>query len=79
MAYHAAGSDDGSADVTDQFFLGPDLIVAPVIAQGATARTVVLPEGRWRADDGTVLEGPAQVTVPCDLTRLPRFERLPAG
>ncbi|GAA3090039.1 hypothetical protein GCM10020001_001340 [Nonomuraea salmonea] len=79
MAYHAAGSDDDSADVTDQFFLGPDLIVAPVIAQGATARTVVLPEGRWRADDGTVLEGPAQVTVPCDLTRLPRFERLPAG
>ncbi|MEV4477221.1 glycoside hydrolase family 31 protein [Nonomuraea sp. NPDC049504] len=73
MAYHAAGLDD----VTDQFFLGPDLIVAPVIAQGATSRAVVLPEGSWRADDGMVVEGPARVTVACGLTRLPRFERLP--
>lgn len=35
--------------VQDQCLYGPDLMVAPVIEQGATARTVVLPEGNvWR-------------------------------
>ena len=35
--------------VQDQFLYGPDLMVAPVIEEGATARTVVLPgETAWR-------------------------------
>ncbi|MFD0440269.1 glycoside hydrolase family 31 protein [Streptomyces chartreusis] len=72
MAYHAGGP----ADVTDQFFLGPDLIVAPVVEKGATERAVVIPAGRWRADDGDVVEGPTTVRVRCDLARIPRFERL---
>ncbi|MGP4101359.1 glycoside hydrolase family 31 protein [Nonomuraea sp. KM90] len=72
MAYHASGLDE----VTDQFFLGPDLIVAPVTAKGATERSVAVPAGRWRGDGGTVVEGPARVTVACDLARIPRFERL---
>ncbi|MFG2333063.1 glycoside hydrolase family 31 protein [Streptomyces sp. NPDC048604] len=72
MAYQAEGADD----VTDQFFLGPDLIVAPVVQRGVTVRSVVLPAGRWRADDGTEVEGPTTVEVACDLTRIPRFERL---
>lgn len=72
MAYHASGLDD----VTDQFFLGPDLVVAPVTAKGAAERAVALPTGRWRSDDGVVVEGPTTVGVHCDLTRIPRFERL---
>ncbi|TYB62354.1 glycoside hydrolase [Nonomuraea sp. PA05] len=72
MAYHASGLDE----VTDQFFLGPDLIVAPVTVKDATERIVALPAGRWRGDDGTVVEGPARVTVTCGLSRIPRFERL---
>jgi len=74
MAYHEAELDD----VTDQFFLGPDLLVAPVLTRGATARNVVLPAGRWRADDGALHEGPATVAVDCGLSRIPRFERVPA-
>ncbi|GAA2215951.1 glycoside hydrolase family 31 protein [Nonomuraea monospora] len=72
MSYHAEGMDD----VTDQFFLGPDLVVAPVTVQGAAERVVVLPPGRWRGDDGTLVEGPVRVTVACGLDRIPRFERL---
>ncbi|MFE5589217.1 glycoside hydrolase family 31 protein [Streptomyces sp. NPDC056549] len=73
MAYHASGLDD----VTDQFFLGPDLVVAPVTTRGATDRTVALPAGLWRGDDGTVVAGPTTLSVRCDLERIPRFERLP--
>ncbi|MCF1592344.1 glycoside hydrolase family 31 protein [Streptomyces muensis] len=72
MAYHADGLDD----ITDQFFLGPDLVVAPVLVKAATERAVVLPAGRWRGEDGTVVDGPATVTVRCDLRRIPRFERI---
>jgi alpha-glucosidase (family GH31 glycosyl hydrolase) len=68
--------DSRTRHVTDQFFLGPDLIVAPVTTQGATERRVAIPAGRWHGDDGTVIEGPTTVTVPCDLARVPRFERL---
>ncbi len=73
MAYHADGCDD----VTDQFFLGPDLVVAPVLEQGATTRRVVLPEGTWlAADTGERVTGPATITVPCDLGSIPRFARV---
>jgi alpha-glucosidase len=31
----------------DQYMLGPDLIVAPVVVKGAARRSVTLPEGEW--------------------------------
>ena len=33
--------------VQDEWLLGPDLLVAPVVVAGATARRVVLPPGSW--------------------------------
>lgn len=34
-------------DLWDQYLFGRDLLVAPIIEEGATTRTVVLPNGRW--------------------------------
>ena len=34
-------------DAVDQHFLGDDLLIAPVLEEGATSRTVVLPPGTW--------------------------------
>jgi alpha-glucosidase (family GH31 glycosyl hydrolase) len=50
------------------YFLGPDLLVAPVLEPGARTRTVYLPVGRW-ADfwTDTVYEGGQDVTVPAPL------------
>ena len=36
---------------------------------------VVIPPGRWTADDGQVYEGPATVETATPLARLPHFER----
>jgi len=66
----------GYAAVTDQFLLGSDVLVAPVLEKGARKRRVAIPPGRWRGDDGTVLTGPATVEVPAPLERLPWFRRI---
>ena len=66
----------GYAGILDEFMMGDDLLVAPVMEKGATSRKVVLPPGKWKADDGQVLVGPAEVEVAAPLARLPYFERV---
>jgi alpha-glucosidase (family GH31 glycosyl hydrolase) len=62
--------------VTDQFLLGEDILVAPVLHKGAAARTVVFPPGAWQGDDGRTVKGPASETVPAPLARLPWWRRM---
>jgi alpha-D-xyloside xylohydrolase len=51
-----------------QYMLGPDLLVAPVIEQGAKRRTVKFPKGTWRhLLERTEFEGPSEADVPVDL------------
>ena len=64
----------GYAAILDEFMMGEDLLVAPVLEEGAKTRKVVLPPGKWRADDGAVHEGPKTVEIPVTLARLPYFE-----
>jgi alpha-glucosidase (family GH31 glycosyl hydrolase) len=68
---------DRRAAASDQeWALGADLIVAPVVTEGATTRSVHLPRGCWRGAGlpGRV-RGPAQRTVKAPLGRLPYFVR----
>jgi len=55
--------------------MGDDLLVAPMVAKAAS-RTLFIPPGSWRADDGTVVKGPDQKTFDVPLARLLYFERL---
>ena len=66
----------GYAEIRDQFMMGDDLLVAPVVEKGATSRKVILPPGNWKADDGRIYNGPATIDIPAPLSRLPYFERL---
>ncbi|MBO0685631.1 MAG: hypothetical protein J2P45_20940, partial [Candidatus Dormibacteraeota bacterium] len=62
--------DEVAAGLEDQYLLGPDLLVAPVLEEGARSRRLYLPGGRWAdAWTGTVHEGPAwlEVAAPLDL------------
>ena len=65
----------GYAHVIDEFMMGEDLLVAPVLKKGAASREVVLPPGTWFADDGATFAGPCTITVPTPLARLPHFVR----
>ncbi|MBO4605587.1 MAG: glycoside hydrolase [Bacteroidales bacterium] len=65
---------EGLARVVDEFMLGDRVLVAPMQESG-TSRTVILPAGQWKADDGQVYEG-GQHVIDVPLDRLPVFERL---
>jgi alpha-glucosidase len=66
--------DAGYENIKDQFMMGDDLLVAPMVAKGAS-RTVLIPPGSWKADDGGVIAGPAQKTFEVPLARLLYFQR----
>jgi alpha-glucosidase len=66
--------EGGFENVKDQFMLGDDLLVAPMISKG-TSRSVRIPKGQWKGDDGGVIEGPRELTIDVPLARLPHFER----
>ena len=67
---------NGYAEIKDEFMMGGDLLVAPVVEEGAVSRKVVLPPGTWKADDGQTYRGPATIEVSAPLSRLPHFEKL---
>lgn len=61
----------------DQFMLGPDLLVAPVVHAGATRRSVYLPAGtRWTdLRTGAVHDGGQDLDVDAPLEVIPVFVR----
>ena len=73
-----AYEDASLADVTDQFMLGSDYVVAPVLEKGATVRSVTLPDGSWQqlGTEGDPIGGRQTITVPVTLETLPVFERV---
>ncbi len=71
-----AGGDRRLAREDQEWLLGPDVLVAPVVVKGARTRRVVFPRGCWRdAHTGRRFAGPAVATVPAPLTRLVYFAR----
>ena len=69
----------GYADIKDQFMMGDFLMVAPQVCKGASCRTVVIPPGKWLADDGSLVKGPSRIVVRTPLSRLPHFTRQGKG
>ena len=63
----------GYETIQDQFILGSDLLVAPVMEKGARSRMVVFPEGTWLGDDGSTVVGPVEIEIDVPLDRLPYF------
>lgn len=64
----------GFIDCKDQFMLGDKYLVAPMVTAG-TSRTVLLPKGKWKDDQGKTFRGPKKITIEVPLDRLPYFER----
>jgi len=76
LFYHAP-ADPETHRITDQFMLGPDVVVAPVLTKGALARDLYLPQGRWLdyRTKKVVVGGGWLRAYPAPLDTLPVFVR----
>ena len=70
-------SDETALAIDDQFLLGNDILVAPVLDQGAVSRDIYLPVGEWKdGNDGTIITGPKWINnYEAPLFVLPYFIR----
>jgi alpha-glucosidase (family GH31 glycosyl hydrolase) len=61
----------------DQYFFGPDLLVAPVWHVGQRGRSVYVPKGVWRNwwNPTETIKGPRTVTVDVPLDHIPVYVR----
>jgi alpha-D-xyloside xylohydrolase len=66
-----------SANIDDQFLLGPDVLVAPILTEGARSRTVYLPAGTSWTDawNGETLNGGQHINADAPLERIPVYLR----
>lgn len=60
--------------MSDEFMIGDDMLVAPVIDKGSISREVYLPEGTWvDYHTGNIIAGGKRITVNAPLDTLPLF------
>jgi alpha-glucosidase (family GH31 glycosyl hydrolase) len=62
-------------NVNDEFMLGDDWLVAPVLT-ASPLRKVVFPKGSWKDARGHVFKGPGIKEYNVALNELPYFERI---
>lgn len=66
--------DDNVYECNDEFMIGTQILVAPIVCQGARSRSVYLPKGRWVSYfDGQWYEGGQHVIVDAPLDTCPVF------
>ena len=72
----AEPGDAVAAKQDEEWELGPDVLVAPVVTQGATGRDVYFPKGCWeQPETGARYAGAASHRAPAALDQLPYFFR----
>ncbi len=68
--------DPAVRDIDDEYLFGPDLLVAPVLAAGQTARQVYLPAGDWYDwHTGELFAGQRYVRAATPMDRIPLYAR----
>ena len=75
----AQPADPVAWTVEDAYLLGEDLLVAPVVTEGARSRPVYLPAGQWRDYwTGAVLTGTRWISADAPVQQIPLFVRIGA-
>ncbi|SNX52868.1 glycoside hydrolase family 31 protein [Thermoanaerobacterium sp. RBIITD] len=74
-------NDNEAWNIEDQFMFGPDILVAPVLYEGARSREVYLPSGtEWRdVNSGLVYDGGQYIKCDAPLKIIPLFTRKEAS
>ncbi|MSP62736.1 MAG: hypothetical protein EXR72_20880 [Myxococcales bacterium] len=69
--------DPRAVQVSDEYTIGSDLLVAPVVTPGATSRVVYFPKGHWVDvwDPKAAFDGPLERMVAAPIGRPPVFSQ----
>ncbi|MDF2941514.1 MAG: family 31 glucosidase [Herbinix sp.] len=63
-------------EITDQYMFGSQYLVAPILYEHMTKRTIYLPRGIWKSiHDGTVYEGGTTIMVEAPLSIIPVYHK----
>ena len=65
----------GYAKITDEFMLGNDILVCPIITKGTFKKEITFPYGVWVDPDGNEYEGDSVITLETPLNKLTWFRR----
>ena len=66
----------GYYNIKDQFMLGSNILVAPILEKGITKRLVILPKGKWKTPNGKILKGGKTYPFAVELDQLLYFDRI---
>ena len=67
--------DQGFGNCKDQFMLGEDIMVCPMIEKGLK-RDVVFPKGKWESNNGVIIKGPEYKQFDVSIDELLWFKKL---
>ncbi|MFL5745474.1 MAG: TIM-barrel domain-containing protein [Niastella sp.] len=74
--YYYSFADSVALKAEDEYLWGDNLLVAPITSQGATARMLYLPAGKWYSlANNSVTDGGKYINQPADIKQLPVFVR----
>ncbi len=66
----------GYEKVSNQFLLGDNILIAPLLEKGEGSRKVLIPEGKWKNSDGKTIIGPRTIEITIAIDELPVFENV---
>lgn len=65
----------GYENVKNQFLIGKDLLVAPIMLKDKATRKIFIPPGQWEDQQGNLIEGPTEKIINVDIDTLPFYKR----
>lgn len=65
----------GFSECKDQFMLGDKYLVAPILTK-ENQRSVSLPKGTWKDDQGKTFRGPKVISIDAPIERLPYYVKI---
>ncbi|ODN05937.1 hypothetical protein Ocin01_00778 [Orchesella cincta] len=69
--------DRETYNIDDQYMLGDNILVAPVLTENSTSRDIYLPRGSWFSNTGIVFDGPVWLrNYSAPIQDLPYFKKL---
>lgn len=66
----------GYQDIDDEYMVGEDILVAPVVTEGTVARPVTFPQGTWQDEEGNLYEGRNTLMMDAPLDKVLWFTRV---